>query len=576
MPKFQCSGCKRHNFKNEKALAMHLYHHKECKVIHYKFQSQQQMLLLLKKQFFVEDNAVYKPSVTIAKLPGVLEQSELEYDNDMPVNEDDNNDLNEAAIVPMPNNVQQMTRPNTFSFTTADKVGTNLLKIMFAINAPDYAYAELMKWAQDAYGAGYKFDTKGANYDSQMKKLQKDSNFEAMRPTTKTVLLPNDNLKLKVVCFNFTSMLYSLFNDTDLNTFDNLVVDPVDHFAKYESPTGRLNEVNSGHWYQQAYDTMVTDPDKDFLAPIIFAMDKTTISSTAHLHVFAVMFTTTLFNVKTRNQAHAWRPLGYIPIERNHYSKDQWAAMSGKLKSERANMLFKTVLESFVHAQRPNALDDIELTLGKQTKIVNLKVPLAFIIGDIQGGDGIVGRPCYYGNDARRICRMCDASYKVYESRAVNNCNLLEMDNIIQMYRNMETDKLHDLMQYNTWQAFWDIDYGGSPGGVFTAACPPEALHSLENGLILHCLNELFDNVLPTAVSRRFDAVVQQWLFYPKQKHMKNHMADFPRLLFPDGVSSIRDISAGTKVGILFAIVIASLTYEGRKVLLSHRDITDD
>ena len=51
-------------------------------------------------------------------------------------------------------------------------------------------------------------------------------------------------------------------------------------------------------------------------------------------------------------------------------------------------------------------------------------------------------------------------------------------------------------MQYDTWQAFFDIDYGGLPGGVFTAACPPEALHSLELGLITHCLKELFDEIL--------------------------------------------------------------------------------
>jgi hypothetical protein len=50
---------------------------------------------------------------------------------------------------------------------------------------------------------------------------------------------------------------------------------------------------------------------------------------------------------------------------------------------------------------------------------------------------------------------------------------------------------------------------------------------------------------------------------------MKAYSAVFPRLLFPDGVSSITNISAGTKVGILFAIVIAALTKDGRNVLLN-------
>ena len=35
-------------------------------------------------------------------------------------------------------------------------------------------------------------------------------------------------------------------------------------------------------------------------------------------------------------------------------------------------------------------------------------------------------------------------------------------------------------MQTTNWLPFFDIDYGGLDGGVFTAACLPEALHLLE------------------------------------------------------------------------------------------------
>jgi len=124
--------------------------------------------------------------------------------------------------------------------------------------------------------------------------------------------------------------------------------------------------------------------------------------------------------------------------------------------------------------------------------------------------------------------------------------------------------------------SFFDIDYGGLPGGVFTAACPPEALHSLENGLINHCLKELFKHVITNQTQRKFDVVVQEWVLYSRQHYMKAYSAEFPRLLFQDGVSSITDISAGTKVGILFAIVIAALTRNGREVLLNDAKLTDN
>ena len=49
------------------------------------------------------------------------------------------------------------------------------------------------------------------------------------------------------------------------------------------------------------------------------------------------------------------------------------------------------------------------LKLGDKSKVVTLKLPIMFIIGDNQGGDAICGRTIYYGKTARRISRICDA-----------------------------------------------------------------------------------------------------------------------------------------------------------------------
>lgn len=83
---------------------------------------------------------------------------------------------------------------------------------------------------------------------------------------------------------------------------------------------------------------------------------------------------------------------------------------------------------------------------------------------------------------------MCDATLEAYSSIEINNCNLLIMSYIIYLCKNIIHKELDALIQAGNWQAFYDIDYGGLPGGVFTTACPPEALHSLKNGLINHFL----------------------------------------------------------------------------------------
>ena len=62
----------------------------------------------------------------------------------------------------------------------------------------------------------------------------------------KEVALPPDDLKLKVTCYNFSTMLSALMNDKKLNQISNLIVNPEDPFAKYTSPNGKLGEINSG------------------------------------------------------------------------------------------------------------------------------------------------------------------------------------------------------------------------------------------------------------------------------------------------------------------------------------------
>ena len=80
--------------------------------------------------------------------------------------------------------------------------------------------------------------------------------------------------------------------------------------------------------------------------------------------------------------------------------------------------------------------------------------------------------------------------------------------------------------------------------------------------------------MLKPAAAKKFDSVVQKWCKYPRQHCMKAYAADFPRLLFQDGVSTITNISAETKVGILFAIVVASLTSNGQDILLNDAKVS--
>ena len=49
-------------------------------------------------------------------------------------------------------------------------------------------------------------------------------------------------------------------------------------------------------------------------------------------------------------------------------------------------------------------------------------------------------------------------------------------------------EELQNLNQYCVENAWFKVDFGGCPYGIFSAMCPVEPLHAVEHGLITTCL----------------------------------------------------------------------------------------
>ena len=142
-----------------------------------------------------------------------------------------------------------------------------------------------------------------------------------------------------------------------------------------------------------------------------------------------------------------------------------------------------------------------------------------FIIGDNQGGDGICGQHIHYGNTARQISQTCNAGPEQLSNPTAGSCTRLVMQDVMQLVLDHNGSALFDLYQAQHWIAWFDLDYGGNPEGIFTAACPPEALHALENGIFLHVSSELFDEMLNPRTCACLDEHVYRWNNYPGQHY---------------------------------------------------------
>jgi hypothetical protein len=113
--------------------------------------------------------------------------------------------------------------------------------------------------------------------------------------------------------------------------------------------------------------------------------------------------------------------------------------------------LYQAALSNLVKAQTSDDLSRILLKLGNVCKVVNLKRPVMFVIGDMQGGNTIAGRPPYYGKNAKRVSRSCDASFnQLLETPTAGSCNRLIMNDVMELVKTQNWDALHDLFQAST------------------------------------------------------------------------------------------------------------------------------
>jgi hypothetical protein len=139
------------------------------------------------------------------------------------------------------------------------------------------------------------------------------------------------------------------------------------------------------------------------------------------------------------------------------------------------------------------------------------------------------------------------------------------MVRMLQLVKDNRQDILDDFNQYNVHNAWFDVSYGGCRFEIVSAACPIEPLHSLENGIIPDCLTILFKDEMRPALKAELDSLVRRLtLLLPRQRSANSGTEPgMPRLLWKDGVTSLTDLSAKLKVGIMFTLAAVSLQEEG-------------
>ena len=352
--------------------------------------------------------------------------------------------------------------PDTAVFSNNRRVEVILLKIITKLEAPLWAFKDIMDWAFDAYQTGYKFFPQHNSYTSQIQTIEKWVGMDHMRPTVININLPGKRLtdSINVTTFDFISQFHSLLSDPLLNTPNNLVLNADNPFAQYIPPDGLLGECISGSWYNNAWAHMEQHKLGDFMIPIILYIDKTCLSLTGRLSIFPVQMSLGILTKQARRRSNAWRPLGYsIANEDFFFSQAEPNENSADEKNARFHVQLDLILSSFKKAQQPDQLRQIKLQLGNASKTVDLYVPLQFIIGDVEGGDQLSSRFSYRGKSCQRLCRTCDVSTE--NASDVNVlCSRIKVADVIAIVASQDNKALRLLAQRPFYNSLYHIDCG--------------------------------------------------------------------------------------------------------------------
>ena len=310
----------------------------------------------------------------------------------------------------------------------------------------------------------------------------------AVVPSTNRLIL-SSNEQVSVTTFPFISSLVSILSNKELMREENLLLNSDNPFS-IPSENSPLGDVNTGRWYRDTWNKLCVTKNRDILLNIIGFSDETTVDKYGKqsLHPFSI--TLGIFNRATRNLAQAWTNLGYFP----------------KLKTSKSKMQERHDIYSYLMRDLRKIEDeggfrwDLKLN-GKVHKVV-FKIAFQFIIGDCEGHDEICGRKKGHSLNMKGLCRDCDC-LPVQADDPDHQCNFFKTDRM----ESLSNIELANIGFHQIENAFYDVELGSNPGGIFNAT-PPEHLHQMA-GLADYFFAHL-ESVLGNPSRSRFDVTIMQ------------------------------------------------------------------
>jgi hypothetical protein len=339
------------------------------------------------------------------------------------------------------------------------KANVELLNMLQTANAPIYLFDSIMQWTKKNY-CEHQIDFMYQPIQSRafvLKQIKTQFDLHNLEPQTKKVTLPGSGTTVNLVFHSFKYSLYSLLNDQDLMHPDNLLVteSTIDNGV---NPHPRvIGDIDTGSVYIQASQTVFAHGTSNVLCPIIFFIDRTHTDVQGRLCLEQVRFTLGIFNSQTRNEARAWRTLGYIADQQNISTTKTVDKVTDY------HYMISVILEEWKLYQQQPIEWDLQFLTTHKTVFFHLQV--LFLMGDTEGHDKLAGRYLSRSN-IKRLCRYCDCPSEFTDDPDYKGRYNIHSD-IFNKVKHGNADLLQDMSMHRVENAWADIKFCDPKRGLF-------------------------------------------------------------------------------------------------------------
>ena len=450
--------------------------------------------------------------------------------------------------------------PPQFLYTRDQKWTVALLKLLDDIQAPDYAFGLILKWAQQASSEGYTFNPEagGLSHTDVIDNLFSSVlNAERLLPSVRSIPCPNGGSPSEIICFDFVPQLLMLMQNPRIMIPDNLLLDEKNPLEKFCCPSGCLCDAISGSVYSTAYDRMISHPSKQLFVPIIQWIDGTAVTGNDRFELKPHMFTLAIFKEEFRRKIDAWGYHGFIPKPKASSAENSTRKQGDNIRRYHAELSGE--MESM--SNNDQRLKNVLLPIGPTGFMkVEIVVCLLFVIQDIEEGDRLCARFKPHTPGVQRQCRACNVSYEDLDDPYIE-CLPLYADTMHQIAISGNLDVQRRWSQHAVQNAFLNVPMADPKFGIF-GSTPVETMHVFQKGMIEVVTFLVLENV-PDSKKAQLDALAVKF----HETHRQTIRKIYPSTDFSKGVTNLTKISAGERVGLVFLFVILANYDQGWEIL---------